>query len=827
MIRFTHPLVLISLFAPLVFFLTAHRKRKSLILRLLSASLVILALAGLQVGRQRPQENVYFLVDRSHSVTAATTPEEIKDQLEAIVSANQGRHFGTIAFGTQAVITDPIGAFYQTFDTQPQPGAGTDLAAAVDLAIATLPAGGENQIVLASDGRITEGLTAALSAAQQARVPISTLPIGSVVEDDASLASLDLPTEVEVDRPFAIDIAVNSEGEGDGVLALYRDEQLLAARKITLPCGLTRFTFTDALTEGGAHTYRAVIRRAHDPIPQNDTLSTLVRTTERPQLLLVCGKDSQAIASLLQGSGKSFIITSALPSLEELSGYRQVILTGIPLGDLTAQTIATLQTFVGELGGGLVVVEGEQELRTFAGGGVEALLPVSYSLPQKAREASLAIVFLLDRSASMRGYAQGAAKIDILKEATAASINLLEEEALVGVIAFDRHFEWLVPIQPVGEGEAIYQSLRVLKAEGGTDIYYPLIDALNKLKEVEARMKHVLLFSDGKTVDEYRDFDGLFVRLEGQKEITLSAIAIGRTPNLPLLSQLVQAGHGTLYTVSDFSALPEISMQATQRLSRSRFITGKIAVDGPLAEGELQSLPPLHGYALTYPKPTAQVLLWAGGDPLFARWRLGLGQVGVLNTDLAGRWSQEWLTWNKGSLLLDTIITAVEPVTSLSPGLILAVDVTDEEILALADARDLKGEFVNFLDLEVRLLPSGETLPMDQVSAGLYQASFPVQEEGGYALRVEDRTRGKSAVLPLLIPYPAEYRGTGIDEEKLRRIAHETGGKFLEDEILPDLTPGGEAFIYVDVYPQLLLAALSLFLAELAIRKLPRRRRMT
>lgn len=112
---------------------------------------------------------------------------------------------------------------------------------------------------------------------------------------------------------------------------------------------------------------------------------------------------------------------------------------------------------------------------------------------------------------------------------------------------------------------------------------------------------------------------------------------------------------------------------------------------------------------------------------------------------------------------MDTIITEVEPVTSLSPGLILSIDVTGEGILALADARDLKGEFVNFLDLEARLLPKGETLPMDQVSAGLYQASFPVQEEGGYALRVADRTRGKSAVLPLLIPYPAEYRGTGID----------------------------------------------------------------
>jgi hypothetical protein len=140
-------------------------------------------------------------------------------------------------------------------------------------------------------------------------------------------------------------------------------------------------------------------------------------------------------------------------------------------------------------------------------------------------------------------------------------------------------------------------------------------------------MKHVLLFSDGKTVDEYRDFDGLFARLEGQKEITLSAIAIGRTPNLPLLSQLVQAGHGTLYTASDFSALPKISMQATERLSRSRFTTGKIAVDGPLAEGELQPLPPLHGYALTYPKPTAQVLLWAGGTRFLPAGALGWGRL--------------------------------------------------------------------------------------------------------------------------------------------------------------------------------------------------------
>lgn len=807
-------------------FLLTHHRLKGLLLRLITSSLVILALAGPQLGRKRPQECVYFLIDRSPSVTATTAAEALNDQVEAIVSANPGRHFGAIAFATQAVITNPFGMLSYALPAAGPLGEETNLSAAVDLALATLPQEGTSQIVLISDGRITDGLTAAISAAQQVKVPICTLSIGAVAGQDAALARLDLPAEVEVNRPFAIEIKVAAEGAGEGILALYRNGELLAAREVSLLPGLNRFTPADTLTEEGAHTYRAVIKTTGDPIPENDTLSAMVQTSKHPQLLVICGGEPAEISSLLQGASKPFTLTPTLPTLEELSGYRQVILTGIRLGDLPLQAIGTLETFVSELGGGLVVVEGEEELRGFAGGGIEEILPVSYTLPQKGRGASLATIFLLDRSASMRGHAQGAAKIDILKEATAASINLLDEDVLVGVIAFDRHFEWVIPIGPVGGGEAVYHGLRELQASGGTDLYYPLVDALDRLEEVEARVKHILLLSDGKTVDEYRDFPGLFSRLEGQEEITLSAIAIGRTPNLPLLSRLVQAGHGTLYTVSDFSSLPQISMQATQRLSRSRFITGKIPVNGSLATGELQALPPLYGYALTYLKPAAEVLLWAGEDPLLARWRLGLGWVAVLNTDLFGRWSREWLSWSKGALLLDAILTTAEPVVSPSLGLSPFVEVTDERIIALVDARDQQGKFTDFLDLEASLLPSGETLPMEQVGAGLYRASFTAQEEGGYALRVVDRTRGKSTTLPVCVPYPAEYRGTGVDEETLRRISRATGGRFLEDEILPDPAPGKEAFNYVNLHPHLLLAALTLFLIELAVRKLPRRREM-
>jgi Ca-activated chloride channel family protein len=140
-----------------------------------------------------------------------------------------------------------------------------------------------------------------------------------------------------------------------------------------------------------------------------------------------------------------------------------------------------LRSFVTDLGGGLLVAEGESELRGVQGGGIEDLLPVSYTLPQQAEQASLAVVYLLDRSGSMLERAGGVGKMDIVKEAAAASIGLLRSDSMVGVIAFDRDFYWLRHVAPLLDGREIYESLLQLEAKGGTDIYYPIVAALDDL----------------------------------------------------------------------------------------------------------------------------------------------------------------------------------------------------------------------------------------------------------------------------------------------------------------------------------------------------------
>ena len=820
MIRLTHPLALLVLVAVAAFLFLGRRRLREHLLPALAGGLVALALAGPELGLERPWETISFLVDRSPSVTATVPSEETSDEELSIAQANPDRRLGAeVSFASTAAVTIlPSGGSVSA--DRPYLGEKTDLSAAVLLGLATLPEGGAGQLVLLSDGRITDGLDEAIGAAVLAGVPISTVAVGERAEGDAALVRLDLPSEAEVGRPFAVTALVAADAAALATLALYRNGELLWTRPISLVPGITSLTATEALPSAGAHTYRLFVKRPGDPLPQNDGLSALVASPDRPELLLLSSDGAPAVASLLSKIGRPFASSAVLPPLEELATYHEVMLSGVRLGDLTQGDVETLRTFVADLGGGLVVAEGEKDLRGVAARQIEEILPVSYTMPQKGREASLCVLYVLDHSGSMRGSAAGATKIDVLKEAAAASLGQLAPQALVGVIAFNRDFERLIPIQPLGDGAALYERLRSLDAAGGTDIYYPLVDALDLLEGVEARVKHILLFSDGKTVDEYRDFPSLVERLRGG-DVRLTAIAVGPSANLPLLNTLAEAGHGTVYPATDFAALPRISIEATQRLSRSRFTHAITPVRGPFATGDLAELPPLHGYVLTYSKPTAETLLFAGDDPILSRWRIGLGQVTVLNTDLAGEDSSEWLSWSKAPLLVDAILSTAEPTQAASLGLAPSVEVRSEAIVARVDARDARGDFASFLDLEATLLPDGETRPLEPTGPGWYEASFALPGEGGYALKVVDTTRDRTAVLPFTVPYLAEYRATGVDEEMLRRIAAATGGRYLTDEILPRPDPERLAVRYLDLHSHLLLAALSAFLLDLALRKVP------
>jgi len=824
MIRFASPIVLavVPIFlAAVVWFV--RRAGRAYALRAVAILIVLVALAGPQIVTRRSRSDVYLIVDRSASVARTVSASALHDAVTQLVGADPDRTYGVIEFATSASVVTPLGSPIQPPSPDPIDTSRTNLARAVALGISLLPREGARQLVLVTDGRATDDLRDAIGAAQAAAVPVSILPIGKTIEQDLALVAFRAPSEVPEGRPFSLEAEIDAVRPGRATLALYRDGSLLLTDDVAVETGRTRITFTDTAAGGASRTYELVVKGEGDPVVENDRLSLLVRTTSRPPVLLVDRAEASLIPDLLDAAGVAFSTADEIPALRTLSEYSQLILAGVPLDSLTLRETDDIERFTRHLGGGVLLIQGEAEVRGFASSPIEDLLPVAFSVPEKEQEPSLAIVYLLDRSSSMRALTGSVAKIRILRNAAAASITLLPGDTRVGVVAFDDVHQWMIPIAPVGEGASVYAALRNVRAEGGTDLYYPLDDALTRLQEVEARSKHLILITDGKTTHEERDYPGLLDRLRQRPEITLSAIALGETPNLALLGSLVDAGRGALYHVTDFLKLPQLTMQVTQRLSRSRFVTGTVDVTGPLSD-PLGGTPPLDGYVLTFPRASSQTGLWAGSDPLFSTWKVGLGTVSVLNTDLAGTWTANWAAWPRASALFEALLRTAAPMTTTRSGLATTVIVSGDEVALTIDAREPDGQLADFLALEAHVLPSDQVHDVPQVGPGLYHRTFAAPNEGGYALQISDLTGGRAASTSFSVPYSPEYRATGIDRETLDRIATATGGVILENGAsLPVLSAAEDGTRRPIVRP-LLFAALVLFLVDLAVRKLPRRR---
>jgi VWA domain-containing protein len=822
MIRFLSPYLLYALIPILAASLyLAVRKGRYPVLRTLILVFVILAAASPFRTHETLTHNVFFLIDRSASVTLASDDERIRSKVQAIMDASPETNYGLIEFAATSVVSAPLGMSALPLGLATLDDSETNLRAAIELGLSIMPVGQSNQFVLVSDGQFSDLADHALSLVELSGVSVSVLPVGGNVVTDVSLAKLTAPNRVQIGRPFNITVTISAQQAGPIRLVVYRDNDIVTIQDVEIAAGKTEISVSDEMDQLGSSVYQAIVKRADDPIPANDDLSVLVSSTEVPTILIVDPLESSRASALLDSLGISYNLEHAIPSLEVLADYQQLILASGRLEDYTLTEIETIDHFARQIGGGVLLLAGEEEVRGFSQGGIQRLLPVAFDIPEKTEEASLAIVYLLDRSASMRSRVDGVEKLDVLKEAAIASINLLDEEAMVGIIAFDRVHEWVLPIATV-DFTAVINALQPMDAIGGTDIYFPLVDALDHLDQVEARSKHVLLISDGKAGDDVRDYPGLVRRLKETPDTTLSAIAVGGAPNTTLLGALVTAGGGTLYLADDFSTLPQVSIRATQRLSRERFVTGDTQVNGRLITTHATGpVPPVQGYVVGYPKETAQTLLWGGEDPLVSTWRVGLGSITVLTTDLSGAWTQQWFEWLGLPRLFEGVLATTESEVSATLGLSTTVSFEGSTTSILVDARDEDGGYVNFLDIEATVLPTDVHLQLSQVSPGLYQESFTTPAKGGYTIQILDRTRDRSMSVPLSVPYAAEV--TEIDQNlvALAWIAERSSGVILEGDAA---LPAAEERLTIQtdpLYSLFILIAIILYLVELTIRKWP------
>jgi uncharacterized membrane protein len=815
--------------------------RWALSVRGASVAVLLWALTQPHFSRWLDQQNVFFLLDMSDSVSLAARETGFRFASSALAGAQAGDRAGLIVFGGDPALAEPLRA--KPAFSRPQPPAttrATNIARAVQLALASFPAGEANRIVLVSDGRENVGQAlAAAQAAKDAGVPIYISPLAMTFPQEVVVEQLLLPAEVKFGEPFYAKVVVNSVKETAGRLSLYRNGEFIGSQVVRLTAGKNVLTYRQSLEQAGVHVYQTLVEVEGDVIEENNRAIGLTVVRGRPQVLLVDKEPAQAVnlASALRSQHIDVRVVGpeGLPTtMTALEKFDGLILSNVSSLKMSRGQMTLIRDYVRDQGGGLVMVGGEE---SFGLGGfyrtpVEEALPVTMEVKQKIEIPSLAVMLVVDRSGSM---AMGMKdndkinKLEVAKEAAHLVVDLLDERNEVGVLSFDTEFVWHVQPRPARDKAAIHREIAGIKAGGGTDGYPAVREAYKALFDRDALLKHVIFLSDGQMTRG--DFASLIRRMVKDK-VTVSGVAIGSDADIQLMADVAKWGRGRFYFTEETLTVPRIFTLETQLASKASLVEQpfRAVVTAPhhetIQDIDWTKAPPLGGYVATSIKGTAdQVLMTHQEDPLLAAWRYGLGRSVAFTADAKAKWGILWLRWSNFNKLWSQAVRWTLRASAKSDTT-ASVERRDGQAVVTVEGIDPRGEFLNFIDTQVGVVnpdKSQGVVELEQVAPGRYRGTFPTQGEGVYLAGLQyrrDQQMIGSQLVGTVVPYAQEYRELGPNDSLLREISELTGGRALAE--------GREAFavdrrrsrIPTDLWPWLAGLVTLALVPEIALRRI-------
>ncbi|MDQ3809703.1 MAG: VWA domain-containing protein, partial [Chloroflexota bacterium] len=390
---------------------------------------------------------------------------------------------------------------------------------------------------------------------------------------------------------------------------------------------------------------------------------------------------------------------------------------------------------------------------------------------------------------------------------------------------------WVIPPTPATDLGVVQTAIAEMQPGGGTEIYPALRMAYEGLAPIDAKLKHIILLTDGEA--PRGDYPGLTQQMK-EAGITLSTIGIGSDADTALLQELAQLGSGRYYDGNDPFDLPRLVVKETQQVQRAAIVEEdfkpvRISSGAALEGIDMNSMPQLRGYVATTPKPQSSILLVSRQiDPVLAEWQYGLGRVVAWTSDVRNRWAARWIEWPEyGRFWAQVVKRTTRPPEDPNRQVTVTIDgnraVITLDAQAGVEASDRR--FLNFLPTTAIIVdPSGREsqLPLPQVAPGRYSASQPVEDDGIYSLQVTQREADGNIANQssgFVVPYSPEYRSAGTDESFLERLARQTGGRLIrepEQAFVHDLPAVGAPR---QLWPYLLTLAALLFVADVGVRR--------
>jgi Mg-chelatase subunit ChlD len=838
------------------------REISALVLRLLIALLLIFALAGLEIVQKTEKLAVVFLIDQSDSMPLEAQISAFGYVEDALANMQVDDQAAVVVFGGDALVERPMSSAKTLGTLTSIPNTSqTDLAEAIQLGLALYPPDAAKRMVVLTDGTLTTGdATRAARLAASSGVEFVFVPFTYQRGADVALTSVQAPERLLQGENFDLRLTVEASQATETQIRVFAGDTLVYDDLQTLDGGTQSFSLPLVAGEPGFTNFEVQLSPLDDTLYQNNELSAYTQVEGPPKVLLVAPPAGEPMlrgdelrpdeySNLLNtfraaGFTVDAVRPTGLPSeLALMAEYASIVLVDVPARDLSNRQMETLQSYVRDLGGGLLTVGGPT---SYGVGGyfrtpLEETLPIDMQIKDEQRRPTLTMVFIIDKSGSMSGV-NGASKLDLAKEAAARSVELMFPTDRVGVIAFDDQASWVVKITDLSDPDYVVGQIGSIRDGGGTDILAGLNAMAQVLPDDPASVKHVILLTDGGA--DATGIPQLVERLYTEDGITLTTVGVG-SDAAPFLQDLAVIGNGRYHFTDSPNSIPSIFTEETTLATRSYIIEESFYPKGldpsPIIAG-IETVPPLHGYVGTSAKDTARTILISDkGDPILASWQYGLGKAVAFTSDASPRWARDWVGWSEFSTFWAQALRftlADDQLDALS----VNVDYEGESARVIVDARTDSGLYLNNYEMRANVIaPDGtvEQVTLMQIAPGRYAAEFVPSEEGAYLLRVDGTSAEDGDAVSLVdgwvLAYSPEYRNLRPDPDQLNRLAAQLNAEAPEGKEIASFAPEHPGLIFTHdfdaarrsspIWPLLLTLAALLLPVDIAIRRLAISRR--
>jgi secreted protein with Ig-like and vWFA domain len=837
------------------------------LLRTLAAALLVAALAGLSTQTILSEHKLALVAatDLSDSISnegRSWTQEYLRRLINTLEPTDE---FSILAFAGEAALTVPPGApqtVTPNTEEMQKTLAGhtneTNIAGALEHALALYPEEAEKRLVLITDGNETTGVAKQdISLARRMGVKIYPVIPPSGKHPEVSLEKFISPPLVREGSAFRVRLVVRNGNEKPvrSSATILANEQMLTRQEINLDPGLSVLEVPAQIFQRGHYLLRAEIKAEPDTIAGNNKQSASLAVTGKIRSLVITDNAKTHIARALQMKEIEieFRRPEGIPTqISELLDYNCLVFDDIGRSGISTQQMNAIESYVRDFGGGFLMAGG---LRTFGdlgykGTTVERVLPVTFQeqrpKKQKKQRTPIALFIVVDRSNSMgynskvRGLHDGQ-KMKYAQKAAIELLGQLQDTDYAGAIAFDSEPYLLEPLALLNTNRAsLVDKITRLQYGGGTDFYSALETAADQLAQMRGAIRHIILLTDGDSNRTPADHYPLVASI-AQRQISITTIRIGDdTVNLQLLDYMSSKTGGRFYHVEDVESLPQLMIKDTKQVMREKDddedkdetpkeIVPRIGERGQILQG-LSDFPALEEYMLTKPKPGADVQLDTDAhkeqDPLLATWQYGLGKVVVVTFDPSGTGAVDWIRWDGyGKFWSQAVRWVMRDETPWDYR--LSARYRGERTVLQAESFEKDEEGV----LQARVLRAGQTdeVTLMPVAPRVYEAMLSGKRQGPFPVTILKRKGGKvmnqknEIVMAGQSPGDAldEYRQQHPNRDLLRELAEGTGGRIDPD--LADLVSQKREGKKKQIYPlesNLIIGALFLRLGDIALRPL-------